>query len=120
MITKIVIKSTSGYGLVEEAYKDTLTITSDSIAYLYTPYQESEANPARKWRYMTNSPVFQKIWDQLTETISVVLDLDGEPWVTDIGGTTFIITYDDGRKVKKEYWLPSDTFKDTFRIVKKK
>lgn len=119
MITKIVIKSGSGYCCVDDAYKDTLTITAESIAYLYTPYLESEANRAQKWRYTTNSPAFRKLWEQLTETITTVLSHDGEPWVTDIGDTTFIITYDDGSRVKKEYGLPSDTFQDTFRIVKK-
>lgn len=119
MITKIVIKSESGYCCVDDAYKYTLTIMAESIAYLYNPYLESETNPARKWRYTTTSPVFRTLWEQLTETIRCALSHDGEPWVTDIGDTTFIITYDDGTKVKKEYGLPSDTFQDTFRIVKK-
>lgn len=118
MITKIVIKSESGYCCVDDAYKDTLTITAESIAYLYNPYLESETNPARKWRYTTTSPAFRKLWEQLTETIPAVLSHDGEPWVMDIGDTTFIITYDDGSKVKRDYGLPGDTFQDTFRIVK--
>ena len=118
MITKIIIKGESGYGSLEQAYKDSLTVTANSIAYLYTPYKESESNPARKWRYVTSSSAFRKLWDQLTETIPSVFAHDDDPWVTDIGDTTFIITYDDGSRVKKNYGLPGEIFKDVFCIVK--
>ena len=48
-IVKIVIKGTSGYCCVDEAYNDKLVITSDAISYEYTPIKESKINPKRKW-----------------------------------------------------------------------
>ena len=65
-IIRVVIKGSSGYGPVEEAYNDKVTITRDSIRYEYTPYLASETNPVRKWSYKTTSPIFQKEFDTLT------------------------------------------------------
>ena len=65
-IIRVVIKGASGYGPVEEAYNDKVTITRDSIRYEYTPYLASETNPVRKWSYKTTSPIFQKEFDTLT------------------------------------------------------
>lgn len=47
-ITRIVIKGSSGYCCVDEAFNDKVTITEESISYEYVPYVESEINPKRK------------------------------------------------------------------------
>ena len=47
-IIRVVIKGSSGYGPVEEAFEDKVAITRDSIRYEYTPYLASETNPVRK------------------------------------------------------------------------
>ena len=46
-IIRVVIKGSSGYGPVDEAFNDKVTITRDSIRYEYTPYLASETNPVR-------------------------------------------------------------------------
>ena len=43
-IIRIVIKGGSGYGPVDEAFSDKVTIDRDSIRYEYTPVVESEIN----------------------------------------------------------------------------
>lgn len=48
-ILRIVIKGGSGYGPVDEAFSDKVTIDCDSIRYEYTPVVESEINIPRKW-----------------------------------------------------------------------
>ena len=118
MIKRIVIKGESGYGPIDMAYKDKVTVTESSIAYEYTPYIEVETNIPRKWAYRTNNPDFKNLFSAAAEMIPAVLAID-EPWVTDIGDTTFIITYDDGRKETKSFGLPGDAFQDTFSIIKK-
>ncbi len=55
-IIRIVIKGSSGYGPVKEAFEDKVVITRDSIRYEYTPYLASETNPVRKWSYKTTMP----------------------------------------------------------------
>ena len=59
-IFRIVIKGGSGYGPVDEAFSDKVTIDCDSIRYEYTPVVESEINMPRKWTYKTSSSIFQE------------------------------------------------------------
>lgn len=40
-VTRITVKSVSGYGPWEESYKDVLTLTKDHIQYAYAPAVES-------------------------------------------------------------------------------
>ena len=53
-IIRIVIKGGSGYGPVDEAFSDKVTIDCDSIRYEYKPVVESEINTPRKWSYFRN------------------------------------------------------------------
>ena len=41
-IIKIVIKGASGYGAVDEAYEDKVTLTESSISYEYKPHPMSK------------------------------------------------------------------------------
>jgi hypothetical protein len=116
-IIRVVIKGSSGYGPVEEAYKDKVTITRDFIRYEYTPYLASETNPVRKWSYKTTSPIFQKEFDTLTLLMPKIMTCEDE-FVTDIGSTTFAITYSDRSREKREFYLPGDAFKEVFSMVK--
>lgn len=117
-IIKIVIKGASGYCCSDEAYNDKVTITSDSIAYEYIPYLESELNPKRKWSYKTDSPLFKVLYSRVVEILPRYLEEDIERFCTDIGGIEFIVTYSDKSKYKNIFWVPSDDFKDLFRIIK--
>lgn len=73
-IVRIVIKSESGYGPVDEAYKDKVIITKDSIRYEYTPHLVSKTNPGRKWSYRTTSPIFQQKFDELAQLLPDALE----------------------------------------------
>lgn len=117
-IIKIVIKGASGYCCSDEAYNDKVTITSDSIAYEYIPFLESEMNPKRKWSYKTDSPLFKVLYSNVVEMLPRYLEEDSERFCTDIGGIEFIVTYSDKSKYKNIFWVPSDDFKDLFRIIK--
>lgn len=117
-IIKIVIKGASGYCCSDEAYNDKVTITSDSIAYEYIPCLESELNPKRKWSYKTDSPLFKVLYSRVVEILPRYLEEDIERFCTDIGGIEFIVTYSDKSKYKNIFWVPSDDFKDLFRIIK--
>lgn len=116
-IIRVVIKGSSGYGPVEEAFEDKVTITRDSIRYEYTPYLTSETNPVRKWSYKTTSPIFQREFDTLTLLMPKVMTWEDE-FVTDIGSTTFAITYSDRSREVREFYLPGDAFKEVFSVVK--
>ena len=117
-IVKIVIKGESGYGPADEAYSDKVTIDQKGISYEYTPMYESAMNPARKWSYKTNSPIYQGLYESLKKTIVSVTEISDEMFCTDIGSIEFIVTYDDKTKFKKIFWAPGDEFTEVFSIIK--
>ena len=72
-IIRITIKGESGYGPVDEAYSDKVTIDRDSIRYEYKPVVESEINPPRKWSYKTTSPIYQKRFREATAAVEAMM-----------------------------------------------
>ena len=118
-IERIVIKGSSGYGCIDEAYKDKVSITSTSVVYEYVPYVETEINPKRKWSYRTNSPIFQKMYNDIVEVISEVTGRKNTEFCTDIGGVEFVITYSDKTNFKETYWVNGDYFEELFTKIKR-
>lgn len=117
-ISRIVIKSSSGYCCYDEAYNDKIIITEDAVSYEYIPAVESETNPKRKWKYKTNSPLFRKRFEEIQAMIPGILEKENDLICTDVGGIEFIITYSDKTKVKEMYWVPIDYFSDLFAVIK--
>ncbi|MCC0645673.1 hypothetical protein KGF41_15540 [Clostridioides sp. ZZV14-6150] len=117
-IVRIVIKGSSGYCCVDEAFKDKVTITSMSITYEYTPYMETQINPRRTWSYKTDSPLFKMIYCKIADIIPGVIEREVTEFSTDIGGIEFDITYFDKSKFKKIYWVLGDYFEDLFKVIK--
>ena len=117
-ITRIIIKGSSGYCCVDEAFNDKVTITEGPISYEYVPYVESEINPKRKWSYKTNSLLFKKKFIEIAKMTSEVIKRDIDEFCTDIGGIEFNITYSDRTKFKDIYWVPGDDFKELFMAIK--
>ncbi len=117
-IIRIVIKGCSGYGPVDEAFSDKVTIDRDSIRYEYKPVVESEINIPRKWSYKTSSPIFQKLFRDAAAAVEDILGWEEGPFVTDMGITTFTVTYADKSKVTRDFFLPGDEFKECFAIIK--
>ena len=117
-IIRITIKGGSGYGPVDEAFSDKVTIDGDSIRYEYKPFVESEINIPRKWSYKTSSPIFQKLFGEAAAAVEDILNWDEKPFVTDLGVTTFTVTYADKTKTIRDFILPGDDFKECFAIIK--
>ena len=84
----------------------------------YTPVVESEINMPRKWTYKTSSPIFQKLFREAAAAVEVILNWEEEPFVTDLGVTSFTITYADKTKATRDFILPGDDFKECFAIIK--
>ncbi|MBR6286013.1 MAG: hypothetical protein IKR18_03340 [Bacteroidaceae bacterium] len=118
-VVKIVIKGTSGFGPVSEAFHDKITLTADSIRYEYIPEIESEENPARKWSYKTTSTILQERFLQVCAAAGEIINTKEVPCCTDLGVTTFELTYDDKKKVIRSFVLPRDYFSKCFGIIKK-
>ena len=117
-IIRIIIKGGSGYGPVDAAYNDKVTIDRDSIRYEYKPVVKSDINVPRKWSYKTTSPIFQKLFTEAVAAVVEILNREEGPFVTDLGVTTFTVTYADKVKSTRDFILPGDEFKECFGIVK--
>ena len=117
-IIRITIKGGSGYGPIDEAYSDKVTIDRDSIRYEYKPVVESEINTPRKWSYKTSSPIYQKLFREAAAAVEGILNWEEEPFVTDLGVTIFTVTYTDKTKATRDFILPGDAFKECFAIIK--
>lgn len=118
---KIVIKGASGYGTVDEAYEDKVTLTESSISYEYKPHpmSELETSVPMKWSYKTNSPLFKQIYMEIAEKTPYFLYNDEILFATDIGPTEIIATFDDKHKETVNYFCPSEFFLEYFRLIKK-
>ncbi len=116
---RIVIKGSSGYGPIDEAYEDKVTICNDAISYEFKPITQGGEHAARKWSYKTTSPVFSGLFQRAVTATEEILAREDDEFVCDIGMTSFTIVYTDKSKHKKEYFLPSDDFKECFTIIKK-
>ena len=114
-VVRILIKGTSGYCSIVNAYSDKVTITPNSISYEYKPYEEMDANRPVKWSYRTSNPAFQELFEKVAD----ILTWEEEYFVTDIGSTTFVVTYDDKTRVQKDLLLFRDDFAECFALVKK-
>ncbi len=102
-INKITIMSESGYVTPDEAYSDRLEIMFDSIKYVYTPYVEAKGNPTWKWTYRTRDPAYLDAFLELEKLVQHVLDKEATHDIMDAGMTTIMVTYEDGRKEKREF-----------------
>lgn len=115
-VIRIVIKGESGYGPIDEAYTEKVTIDRESIRYDYKPMTKS--NSVRKWSYKTNSPKFQKLFMEAGNAVDTVMNWKEASFVMDIGATTFVVTYADKTKRERDFFLPGDDFKDCFAVIK--
>ena len=86
-IIKITIKGASGYGPLDEAYEDKITLTASYISYEYKPHPmaDSKTNIYRKWSYTTTSPIFKQIFKEVSEKTPYYLYNDNIMFVRDIG-----------------------------------
>lgn len=116
-IIKIVIKGCSGYGPVDMAYDDKLTLTPTSIGYEYKPYLESELNRARKWSYKTNSPLFAIGFERVADMLPGILEAEDTFLCTDVGMIDFTVTYEDKSRKHIRYWCTSDNFEECFTVI---
>jgi len=116
---RIVIKGESGFCNVDEAYTDVVTITPDWIRYQYEPREMSEHNLPTSWAYQPSGLGHRALFDEVAEMVAGILEKDDEEFVTDIGSTTFAVTYPNGTKKHRDFRLPSGDFSECFSLVKK-
>ena len=116
-IIKVVIKGeSSAFAPEEGAYKDKISITRETFKYTYLPVVESDINTPHKMKYKTNSVLFQRLYDKITEMIPGIVN-DVYPASEEVGATVFSITYSDKTKVKRRFYTSREPFRDLFQLI---
>lgn len=118
-IVKIIIKTESGYGPVDDSYKDKLTITHNSISYEFHPYKEAEKRKVQKWTYKTNGSLFERLFGAICEMTPKYLNCDEVLFCTDIGSTDIVAIYDDKSRRTEHYYCPAEYFREYFCMIRK-
>ena len=120
-IVRITIKGASGYGPVETAYEDNITLTDSSISYEYKPHpmSNSETNVYRKWSYKTTSPEFKDIFQAVAAMTPEIINCEDDMFAYDIGPTEIIVSYDDKHRDHEYFFVPSEYFREWFLLIKK-
>ena len=120
-ITRIVIKGRSGYVPMDHVYSDKVIITPGSIEYEYIPAVETPENPARKWKYTSNTPEFREQFDIVAAQLPdwLLNNLPDDDYYTDMGEVTFEITFKNiKKKFKTTEPLVSEWFEGIFMDIK--
>lgn len=120
-IIRITIKGASGYGPIEAAYSDKITLTDSSVSYEYKPHpmNHSEKSAYRKWSYKSTSPEFKEIFKAVATMTPDIINCEDEMFACDIGPTEIIITYDDKHRDHEYFFVPSEYFREWFMLIKK-
>ena len=117
-ITRIVIKSSSGYGAFSDAYDDRITITEKGIQYVYKPLDLVTNQPV-KWSYRTDRQEFREAWAELCKVIPGALAVEPD-LVLDAGEMSFFVTYEDKSKAAQTFWgVNSELVYTCFRIIRR-
>ncbi len=117
-VIQITIKGSSGYGPYDKAYEDKVIICSDAIRYEYVPKVQNSENITRKWSYRTTSPMFLELFRNAVLAVEEILNRTDEDFAYDVGMIAFSVIYSDKTRTHREFFLPSDEFKDCFMIIK--
>ena len=117
-IKSIIIQRFTGFVLPGTGYKETLTLVSDSISCVYQPAEPSESHPPRKWTYRTQDAAFKSLFREVAATIPEILDR-GPGGLFDVGGIEFTITYEDGSKKNRVFYLTSEFFRSCFTLIQR-
>ena len=120
-IVRIVIKGASGYGSIDEAYEDKVTLTPSSISYENKPHPcaRSDTNIHKKWSYTTNSSTFRELFEAIASKTPEYLHNDDDVLMAlDIGPIDIIATIEDKHKESLHLFCPSEYFSDLFRLIK--
>lgn len=117
-IIRITIKGSSGYGCVDDAYDDKVTLTSSSIEYNYKPVLETKEHKAKNWKYRTNNDSLESMFQKVAHMVHGILDMEPIENCTDVGVIEFVVTRSDHTKKTRAFLLPSDYFEECFSLIK--
>ncbi len=118
-IVRITIQYETGYGPVEESYRGTLTITANSMAYrrVWRP-MIPERSVTERWSFRTECPDYRSNFEKLAKMMPPLLETAQDQFITDLGTATFLLTYPDKTRIKKQFAAPGREFEECFALIR--
>ena len=118
VIDKIIIKCSSGYGCLEEAFSDCIIVERNKISYSYKPVMPSEHNMEENWVYENSNQNNIDLFNKLETAVLAVIHDPVEDNYEDTGSVEFDVLYADKTVWNKIFWVPTDIFENVFSILK--
>lgn len=118
-IIRITINHESGYGLIEKAFEERITIEENSIKYKYKPVMESITNRVKTWSSKQTNQEFQDMFHAAAEAIVEIMEWENVDECMDVGRTNFVLTFADGSKISKYFFLPCNDFEKCFALIRR-
>ncbi len=95
-VTKIIIKTRSGFVPNEDAYEDEMILDRKSIHYRIKPSFRSLITQSRDWTFITSNMEYEMMFESLSYYVLSVLEHRDEYFpMVDVGSISFSVTYDD-------------------------
>lgn len=95
-VTKIIIKTSSGYVPNKDAYEDEMILDRKSIHYRFQPNYQAFINQSRDWTFTTSNMDYELMFESLSHyVLSVLNHKDAYLGMQDEGSISFSVTYDD-------------------------
>lgn len=129
-IVKVVIKGTSGYCSIDDAYEEKITITSSKIKYHYLPEllknrdrcdieAFSSVMPEIKFSTYYGPNFIQRQFEEIADLALATLNRNDIEECCDIGGTEITVFYDNGTKMSNTYYTFRYSFCTLLEAVKR-
>lgn len=102
-ISSIMMRSTSGFCSLDEAYSETLTIKKNSIRYVYAPVLKIEGHDYKRWAYSVVSTSFAELFEKAAIAAGRLLYIQEEVYCCDCREFRLRITFEDKKTVTKTF-----------------
>lgn len=116
-VTKIIIKTTSGYCFFEDAFEDKIVITDHSVHYEFRPEFSGKLKPV-SWTAKALNPEHLALFQKLANAVMKKIENPMPIQICDVGVITFALTFADKNKKSQEYCVLPDNLEPCFTIMK--
>lgn len=117
-IERIIIKCSSGYCCIDDAFNDCMIIEKNRISYSYKPVMPLDNTIEEKWEYDNQNKNYNGLFCKLEQAVLKVIHTPMEYDSKDTGSVEFDVFFTDETIWNKTFWAPTDTFENVFSILK--
>lgn len=117
-VTKIIISTTSGYGIINDAWEDRIVITDHNVHYEFKPETQDKHKPI-SWTAKANNPEHILLFNMLSKVVLEKIEAPMTSICCDVGVITLSLTFTDKQKKSRSFIVLERDLNPCFSIVKK-